>query len=434
MDVVVHLFQFCTISEIASHANVCLLWWRASQRRDCLGGLVDCNYTCCKEALRNYAQELSLRDFRILLSNAQVDAHEPCNGVDHQYPRFITWGSMGLSNSVLQSLEGHNMPSICQKDSIIPIVNLKRNICLRSRAGTGKTAAICIALLQKLDLNLSNQALIVVPTREIGIATKLMIDQFGTKCTVDLYILGATITSARETTPSNIVISTPGRILNHVHRGFISLHNLHTCVFDEFDDAMGKGMSQDVKEILSIIPSEARAVFLLSVLDSECQSLIDHHAPNTLYLTPKKNTISFRSANHHFVDVDIGDDKVSIVCDMLESFDIESGVLFCNSKEMVDALWSALDHRSLKLTLGERPNCIFFGTESTDSSGNRLVQIVIHVDLPENVGDYESRFENQIRPKSVISFVPSDQKNWIPRIRGFFDLKVTELPADFKFK
>src|SRR5690554_5700898 len=165
-----------------------------------------------------------------------------------------TFQSLGLSASILQALveAGYEKPTPIQQQTIPSLIE-GRDLVGRAQTGTGKTAAFALPLLNKLDPNNKNvQAIVLAPTRELAIQVAESIEMYAKHMdnanVLAVYggqHIGLQLNKLRRNV--QIVVGTPGRVMDHLRRGTLKLDNVQTLVLDEADEMLRMGFIDDVE-------------------------------------------------------------------------------------------------------------------------------------------------------------------------------------------
>ncbi|WP_017443751.1 DEAD/DEAH box helicase [Gayadomonas joobiniege] len=185
----------------------------------------------------------------------------------------VLFSELGLPTPVLKAIEemGFNEPTPIQAQSI-PALLEGNDILGEAQTGTGKTAAFGLPLLSRLDAGLrETQMLVVCPTRELAIQVAKAITDFAK------YVRGlkvATVYGGQSYTPQirelragpQIVVGTPGRLMDHIDKGRLKLDNLKSCVLDEADEMLNMGFLEDIEWILKHVPENTQMAFFSATM------------------------------------------------------------------------------------------------------------------------------------------------------------------------
>lgn len=176
---------------------------------------------------------------------------------------------LGLSESTLKALDekGFETPTPIQALAIPALLNGERDVIGQAQTGTGKTAAFGLPILERVQPGKGVQALVLVPTRELAIqVTEEMASFKGDKKLFIISIYGGQSISEqlrRLKKGVEVVVGTPGRVLDHLGRGSLVLDNLQYVILDEADEMLNMGFVDDIEEILQHAPRSAECSYSL---------------------------------------------------------------------------------------------------------------------------------------------------------------------------
>ena len=197
-------------------------------------------------------------------------------------PNLPHFAELGLSPITLAALEqkGFEEPTEIQKAAIPLLLQEKKDVIGQAQTGTGKTAAFALPILEEIDPNLYKpQALILTPTRELAIqvAEETASLKGPRKLEIAPIYGGASIDQQlrRLKRGVQIVVGTPGRIMDHLERKTLDLSNLQFVVLDEADEMLDMGFIEDIETILSQTPSDKRMLLFSATMPKQIQSLAE---------------------------------------------------------------------------------------------------------------------------------------------------------------
>ena len=182
-----------------------------------------------------------------------------------------SFGELVLEKRIVAALKemGFEEPSPIQQQAI-PLLLEGKDIIGQAQTGTGKTAAFGIPIIQGIEDRRHVQALVMSPTRELAIQVAEEIGKIG--CTKRIKVVpvygGQPIERQIRALKSGvqIVIGTPGRLLDHIRRGTIKLNHVHYLVLDEADEMMDMGFIEDMEEIMANVPSERQTMLFSATM------------------------------------------------------------------------------------------------------------------------------------------------------------------------
>jgi len=267
----------------------------------------------------------------------------------------VSFKNLRLIEPILKALdeEGYETPTQIQQKSIIPILEHK-DILGCAQTGTGKTAAFTIPILQLLqeqrEANNSRtkniDVLILTPTRELAIQIGDSIAAYGRHLRLKhLVIFGGVSQHAQVNSIRNgidILVATPGRLLDLMQQGFISLSNIKFFVLDEADRMLDMGFIHDVKKIIAKLPVKRQSLFFSATMPPEISQLADMLLKNPVKVevTPISSTAEMIQQAVYFIEKN---DKQGLLIDILKDRSIESLLVFTQMKHAADKLSKRLN-------------------------------------------------------------------------------------------
>lgn len=240
--------------------------------------------------------------------------------------------------------QGYTNPTPIQEKSI-PEITKGRDFLGCAQTGTGKTAAFAIPILQNLSQNkFPNKhikALILTPTRELAIQIEENIKAYGKYLPLKhLVIFGGVKQGNQETALKkgvDILVATPGRLLDFIAQGIISLKNLEIFVLDEADRMLDMGFVHDVKRIIKLLPQKRQTLFFSATMPAEIQKLADSILNNPLKVevTPVSSTADTIKQSVYFVEKD---NKLNLLTHILKNDISDSVLVFSRTKHGADKI------------------------------------------------------------------------------------------------
>ena len=209
-------------------------------------------------------------------------------GAIPQHPVEITdqsFADLGLSGPILETIRevGFEHPTPIQA-KVIPVAEEGFDVIGLAETGSGKTAAFCLPLAEKLTHGRGTRGLILCPTREIALQTKAFLDIFGrdheleTVAVIGGVKMGPQIDGFRR--DADILVATPGRLADHLRRGNVKLDKLEELVLDEADHMLDLGFLPQIKEILEQVPEDRRTLMFSATMPPPIERLAQHFMKN----------------------------------------------------------------------------------------------------------------------------------------------------------
>lgn len=264
----------------------------------------------------------------------------------------MTFQELPLRESLIRAIteRGYVEPTEIQAQAIPALATTETDFVGQAQTGTGKTAAFSLPLLNKIDFtNRDVQALILTPTRELANQITEEIKKFSTYEKVKtLAVYGGVslegqIRGLRKDRPQ-IVVGTPGRVLDLIDRGVLILDNAKYAVLDEADEMLDMGFIDDVKQILSNLGEERKTWMFSATMPAPILSLIKTYLKDPLVVKVQKKTLSNESIEQkHYV---VRHNNMSeAICRILDSLEDYYGMIFCRTKVDAKTLADELNAR-----------------------------------------------------------------------------------------
>lgn len=266
--------------------------------------------------------------------------------------------SLNLIEPVLKSLkeEGYTTPTPIQAQAI-PVILQGTDLLGCAQTGTGKTAAFAIPILQLLSANKSYEkkrkirSLIVTPTRELAIQIGESFTNYGRHTGLtNTVIFGGVNQSSQTSTLQrgvDILVATPGRLLDLIGQGYISLKDIEIFVLDEADRMLDMGFIHDVRKLLAILPAKRQSLFFSATMPPEIVKL-SHSIlknPSKVEVTPVSSTADTINQFIYFVDKG---NKSALLIDILKDTSIKTALVFTRTKHGADKAAKVLNKNNIK--------------------------------------------------------------------------------------
>ncbi len=232
----------------------------------------------------------------------------------------------------------------------IPVVMEGIDVIGQAQTGTGKTAAFGIPLLMKVDPhNKKTQAIVLCPTRELAIQVaeevrNLAKYMHGVKV-LPVYGGQDIVKQIRSLKGgAQIIIGTPGRVMDHLRRKTIKCEEVNTIVLDEADEMLNMGFREDIETVLEYIPEERQTVLFSATMPKPILDITKKYQKDAVTIKVVKKELTVPNIEQYYYDVK-RKDKVEVLSRLLDVYDPKLSLVFCNTKRMVDELTNALQGR-----------------------------------------------------------------------------------------
>jgi len=256
----------------------------------------------------------------------------------------ISFSELNLSEDVLSALTemGFVNPSPIQAQSI-PLLKEGHDVIGQAQTGTGKTAAFGIPLLEKIDTQLRYvQGVILCPTRELAVQVseelkKISRNIRGMKiCAV---YGGESIDRQIRSIQSGaqIVVGTPGRVMDHLERGTLKFDQVETIILDEADEMLNMGFIDDIRDILQKMPEERQSVFFSATMPNEILDLTKRFMKDPQVVKITRKEVSNPNIKQLYFELR-SELKVEAMVRLIDFYDLKLMLAFCNTKKKVDEL------------------------------------------------------------------------------------------------
>ena len=232
----------------------------------------------------------------------------------------------------------------------IPLELEGKDIIGQAQTGTGKTAAFGIPLLEKIDpKNKKLQAVVLCPTRELAIQVAEEIRNLakymhGIKV-LPIYGGQEIVKQIRSLKDGvQVIIGTPGRVMDHMRRKTIKFGQVHTVVLDEADEMLNMGFLEDMETILSELPEERQTVMFSATMPQAIAEIAKKFQKDPEIVKVVKKDLTVPKVTQYYYDVK-PKNKLEVMCRLLDMYAPKLSVVFCNTKKQVDELVLALQGR-----------------------------------------------------------------------------------------
>jgi ATP-dependent RNA helicase DeaD len=372
---------------------------------------------------------------------------------------LLSFENLPLSPEILQSIRemGFKEASPIQAETI-PLLLEGRDIIGQARTGTGKTAAFAIPVIERLETGAKKQiqALVICPTRELAIQVaeefrKLMTHR------PDLSVVsiygGEPIARQFRALAKNpqIIVGTPGRLLDHYRRGSIRLNTIKTVVLDEADEMLDMGFRDDIETILKATPRTRQTVLFSATMSKPILELAGNYQREPYHVKVEQPPQEVTQIEQLYVEVQRRK-KLDTLVYLIENHGLNLALVFCNTKRQVDDLVQLLREQGYpadglhggltqprrdKVMNGFRKGVIRF-LVATDVAARgidvRNIEAVFNYDVPQDMENYIHRIGRTGRAGNsgrAYTFVERGELHQLKKIRRTANgtLARAEVPA-----
>ncbi|MGM0701346.1 MAG: DEAD/DEAH box helicase [Pseudomonadota bacterium] len=266
-----------------------------------------------------------------------------------------SFGDLALLPAVLAAVEtqGYQTPSPIQAETI-PALLEGRDMLGQAQTGTGKTAAFALPLLSRLELTRREpQVLVLAPTRELAQQVAVSFSKYGQNLK-GLEV--ATLCGGMEYRDqlqalkrgAQVVVGTPGRVIDHLDRGSLKLEGLSSLVLDEADEMLRMGFIDDVKRVVADTPKDAQRVFFSATLPTEIERIVNRYLVDPVKVAIESRTTTGENIEQRLVRVD-GGAKLEALARILEVEPVDGAIVFVRTRAACTTLMEQLSARGINV-------------------------------------------------------------------------------------
>uniref|UniRef100_A0A0G4HK96 RNA helicase n=1 Tax=Chromera velia CCMP2878 TaxID=1169474 RepID=A0A0G4HK96_9ALVE len=404
----------------------------------------------------------------------EEDEHDEVEEKEEEFPQPTTFDEMGLKESLLRGIFSHGFEKpVTIQQKAIPRILSGRDTIAQAQSGTGKTGAFVISSLQRLKdpttpvgeeggggINRRGQCQVVImaPTRELAeqiydVTRSMSQHMEGVFC--PLCVGGTELRGniAALKRGCQIVIGTPGRLIQLIEKGYVETTGVTLLVMDEADKMLGRDFKDQVKDIFRSLPKDVQVALFSATMPRETVDFARRFMRDPLRILVKRDQLTLEGIRQWFVIVENPDQKVEVLLDLYAQISITQSVIFCNSILGVKRLAQKMDNDGhsvsvihAELTGEERRGAMrdfALGRSrvlaATDVLARGIdvqgVSVVVNMELPLHKETYLHRIgrSGRLGRKGVaISLLVREEMRQLKEIERFYGTQVEEMPSDFE--
>lgn len=359
-----------------------------------------------------------------------------------------------LDKNIIKGLNNlkYKEPSKVQSE-VIPYLLNKKDVIVKSKTGSGKTASFAIPLCEKIDIeNNSVQGLIIAPTRELALQIKEEIQNIGrikkVRCSAIFGKQPLKEQIAELKQRVHIVVATPGRIIDHIGRGSIDLNNIKYFIIDEADKMLNKGFVDDMDSILNKLPKETCKGMFSATIDDSINKVCDKYMINPVMVEVENegNKIT-KQISEYYIKVE-KDDKYETLKNVIYSQCPNTLIIFANTRDKVDEIYKKM--KKDKFLVNEihgdmsQDKRLFIIKDFKENKFNILVSsditsrgihiddisLVINYEVPRDKENYVHRIGRTGRVDKLgkaITLVSPNEEKYLNDIENYTENKIEEI-------
>jgi ATP-dependent RNA helicase RhlE len=285
--------------------------------------------------------------------------------------------------------EGYSVPTPIQEKAI-PIILDNKDVLGCAQTGTGKTAAFTIPILQHLYGNVNQgrnkqiKALVLTPTRELAVQIGDSFSAYGRYTSLSHTVVYGGVSQRAQTDALrrgvDILIATPGRLLDLMNQGYINLRNVDHFVLDEADRMLDMGFIDDIHRIVDIIPQHRQTLFFSATMPDEIAHFANEILNNPVHIevTPAASTVDTIEQYLYFAD---REQKIPLLIDLLQDESKESVLVFSRTKHGADKIAKSLLHAGIETDAIHGNKSQFARQNTLNSFKKRKTRVLIATDI-----------------------------------------------------
>lgn len=365
----------------------------------------------------------------------------------------IEFNQLGLDQNLVKAVQerGYSTPMPIQ-EAIIPVMISGQDVIGQAKTGTGKTAAFALPMLHNLQSNLNHvQGLVLAPTRELALQDAEAIRDYGKFLNVRVQAIygGASYRTQISQLKHgvDIVVGTPGRLLDLIGRKLLDIHQVRTVVLDEADEMLSMGFIEDIESILAETPEMRQTALFSATMPAEIRRLAERYMHDAHVVTIQREQLTVEAIEQRYYLVN-AHDKLAALTRLFEIEEVTSALIFVRTRTSTselaneltvrgfpaEALSGDLNQDARERTLGRFRNNQIKVLVATDVAARGLdiddISHVFNYDLPDDPEIYVHRIGRTGRAGKAgiaISLVAPFEKRRLSQIESFTRHKVQRM-------
>ena len=370
-----------------------------------------------------------------------------------------SFDTLNLKDNLLRGIYsyGFENPSKIQTEAV-PLLLSGKDLIAQAQSGTGKTGAFLIGILEKIDITKKvTQILILAPTHELVhqiYEVALELSKY-----LDISIMevvgGTNVSECKrelDKTPQ-IIIGSPGRVLDMIQKKYLYTDNISTVVFDEADETLSYGFKLTIYNIIKTIPQTTQICLFSATIPNELLELSENFMRTPQKLLVDKEALTLEGITQFYINIRVNDWKYDVLKDLYDTINIAQCIIYINSKNKLMEIYDKLMNDNFpvsyihgELTSEERKNVmkdfrsghtrILLSTDLLSRGIDvQQLSLVINFDLPKSKETYIHRIGRSGRygRKGVaINLVTDRDINYMKDIESFYDTEIVEMPQNLE--
>lgn len=328
----------------------------------------------------------------------------------------LTFDELGLAAPILQAIKevGYETPSPIQAESIPPLL-AGHDLLGQAQTGTGKTAAFALPLLSRIDLQRRDpQILVLAPTRELALQVAEAFQTYARHLPgfhiVPIYGGQGMDTQLRQLRRgAQVVVGTPGRVMDHMRRGTLSLSGLNALVLDEADEMLNMGFIEDIEWILEQTPPKRQVALFSATMPAAIKRVAQRHLRDAKEVRIHTKTSTVETTTQRYLQV-TGPQKLDALTRILEVEDFDAMLIFARTKVATAELAEKLEARGYAAAALNGDMNQALRERTVERLKDKTLDIVVATDVAARGLDVE-------RITHVLNYdIPTDPEAYVHRI------------------
>ena len=304
----------------------------------------------------------------------------------------MSFEDLGLEPKILSALAaaGYATPTPIQTEAI-PEALQGRDVLGIAQTGTGKTASFTLPMIQRLARGRARarmpRSLVLAPTRELAAQVAENFEKYGANYKLSMALLIGGVSfgdqDAKLTRGVDVLIATPGRLLDHFERGRLLLTGIEVMVVDEADRMLDMGFIPDIERIFKLTPMTRQTLFFSATMPPEIQRITDQFLSAPARVEVARPATTAETITQRIIRVPSKDDRLKrhALRELLRHDDVKNGIIFCNRKSTVDIVAKSLQKHGFNARPIHGDLAQAFRMETLDKFRNDEVQFLVASDV-----------------------------------------------------
>ncbi|XEU97573.1 hypothetical protein FSHL1_002859 [Fusarium sambucinum] len=357
-----------------------------------------------------------------------------------------SFDAMALESNLLRGVYayGFENPSAIQRRAMMNMIE-GHDVIAQAQSKTGKTAAFCISILQRIDPSLKAcQALVLAPSRELAQEIHNVISAIGDFMNISSYAWKGPANSKEDIEVlkegPQVVIGTPGRIQNMIQRGVLRINDTKMFVLDDADEIMSRGFDEQVEDIFSLLPQSTQVILVSATMPEDVFTITTKFMRNFVRIIVKARPI-LEGIKHFYIAAESDESKLDFLSQISETMESFQTIIFCSTRKKLEWLTDKLTDRDLTVSSmhGDMDACQRCEIMEKFRSGSsrilmatdllargidkQQVSLVLNFDLPKQPDKYMHRVGwggRSGRKGVTINLVTADEMSMMREIEHFY--------------